>query len=126
MWEFYRQLIRIRREHRLGDANVCEVFELGDCTLALVREHEGEQLAAVFNFADSPVDLELPQISGTWMTLIHSADARWGGPGKRGAETTGSETNIASNMTLTPPNGIRLAAQSFLVMKRNLPATEAV
>lgn len=126
MWEFYRQLIRIRREHRLGDANVCEVFELGDCTLALVREHEGEQLAAVFNFADSPVDLELPQISGTWMTLIHSADARWGGPGKRGAETTGSETNIASNMTLTPSDGIRLAAQSFLVMKRNLPATEAV
>ena len=125
IWEFYRQLIRIRREQRLGDANVWEVFEHGDCSLLLTQEHEGERLAVVFNFADSPVTLELPEISGTWTMLMYSADTRWGGLETKEPEPTGSETNVASNMTLTPSNGVRLAAQSFLVMKRNLPATEA-
>jgi maltooligosyltrehalose trehalohydrolase len=126
MWEFYRQLIRIRREHRLGDANVWKVSELGDCSLLLVPEREGEQLAAVFNLADSAVTVDSPQISGTWTILIDSADARWGEAEKTGAKTTELKANIASKLTLTPSNGVRLLAQSFLVMKQNSQATEAV
>jgi maltooligosyltrehalose trehalohydrolase len=112
---FYQRLLRIRDEQELGTPAPRRIRELGDCALLFLRETASRQLAMVFNFADFPVVLRLPDLSGDWTAVIHSADAAWKGP----------ETNLAAEITLTTARELRLSPTSFLVMERTRSGTEA-
>ncbi len=113
---FYQQLIRIREELNLGKPGPRTVQEVGGCALLLMRESGSQELAMLCNFAEFPVSLNLPDMAGNWTTIIHSADASWNGP----------ETNLAAELTLSASGEVRLAPQSFLLLERNQPNTEAL
>jgi len=116
LWRFYQRLIQIRDEQCLGTLSSPSVRELGGCALLIMRENASQQLATIYNFAEFPVTLNLPDLAGKWSTVIHSADASWNGP----------ERNLASQITLLPAEELRLAPHSFLVIKRPESTTEAV
>jgi maltooligosyltrehalose trehalohydrolase len=116
LWRFYQRLIQIRDEQSLGTLSSPSVRELGGCALLIMRENASQQLATIYNFAEFPVSLNLPDLAGKWSTVIHSADASWNGP----------ERNLASQITLLPAEELRLSPHSFLVIKRPESTTEAV
>ncbi|HEY4762421.1 MAG TPA: malto-oligosyltrehalose trehalohydrolase [Candidatus Sulfotelmatobacter sp.] len=115
---FYQQLIRIREEYALGKPGPQTVRELGSYALLVMREEQerSRQLAVVSNFAECPVSLNLPDMVGRWKMVIDSADASWNGP----------ESNPAREITLLTAGELRLSPQSFLVVERIQPNTEAL
>jgi maltooligosyltrehalose trehalohydrolase len=115
MFRFYQRLIGIRQELRLGKPAAQTVRELGDGALLLTRDDHSQQLAMVFNFAEFPVTLKLPELAGNWATVIHSADAAWNGP---------SPDRLLDSI-LSADCELRLFPQSFLVLQRIHPPTEA-
>ena len=58
--------------------------------------------------------LKVPELTGSWRTVIHSADSAWKGP----------EQNLTSETTVSTGGELRLSPHSFLVIER--PITEAV
>ena len=117
---FYQRLIYIRQEQGLGTPASYSVRDLGGCALLLMRQTDSRQLALICNFAEFPVTLNLPDLSGKWTTLLHSADASWKGP----------EPDLSSEIMLSPTAEQRLLPHSFLVIERiskRIPSnTEAV
>ena len=105
---FYRQLIRIRDERELGKPASRTVRELEGCALLLMRQSASRQLAMLCNFAEFPVTLNLPDLSGKWTTVIHSADATWNGP----------EQNLAPEITLSSASELHLWPHSFLLLEQ--------
>ena len=116
LFSFYQELIRIREEQELGSPGPRLVRELGGCALLMMRERPSSQLAMIFNFAEFPVTLKLPDLAGKWTKVIYSADASWNGP----------ETNFASEIQLSSTDELRLSPHSFLVLERIQRNTEAV
>ncbi len=116
LFSFYQELIRIREEQDLGTPGPRIVRELGDSALLMMRERPSGQLAMIFNFAESPVTFNLPDLAGNWTKVIYSADASWKGP----------ETNFASGIKLSTTDELRLSPHSFLVLERIQRNTEAV
>ncbi len=113
---FYQELIRIRDENELGIPAPPTVRKLGGCALLFMRDSTSRQLALLCNFAELPVTLNLPDLSGKWTAVIHSADASWNGP----------EPNLAPEITLLTAGELRLSPHSFLLIERIQRNTEAV
>jgi len=113
---FYWQLIRIREERELGKPGSRTVRELGGCALLLMRQSASRQLAMLCNFAEFPVTLNLPDLSGKWTTVIHSADATWNGP----------EQNLGQEITLSKAGELHLSRHSFLLLERIQRNSEAM
>jgi maltooligosyltrehalose trehalohydrolase len=83
--EYYRELIRHRKEHpalsRLNKEDM-EVSVQGKEKVLLVRRWNGSaQAAAACHFGDSPVSIEVPLPPGIWEKLLDSSEKRWGGGG---------------------------------------------
>jgi maltooligosyltrehalose trehalohydrolase len=83
LYEFHRELIRLRRSLpalRRLDKDQMEVraFE-GEATLLLRRWDAGSEAAAFLHFGAAPADVALPR--GRWRKVLDSADREWGGPG---------------------------------------------
>lgn len=116
LFSLYKELICIREKHELGKSGARTVRELGGCALLISREQPSGELAMIFNFAEFPATLNLPDLAGDWNQLIYSADARWKGP----------ETNRADEIKISTNDEIRLSPHSFLVLKRIQRNTEAV
>lgn len=108
LFRFYRRLIEIREEEELGKPTRRTVRELGGCALVVLRESNSRQWAMVCNFAEFPVSLNQADLAGKWRTVIHSADASWGGP----------ESNLPTETTLSEDGELRLSPHSFLVIDR--------
>ena len=113
---FYQQLIRIRDQQEWGTPAPREVRELGGCALLLMRQSASRQLAMLCNFAEFPVTLSLPNLSGKWTTVIHSADSMWNGP----------EQNLAREITLSTPSEVHLSPHSFLLLEHIQRKPEAM
>lgn len=114
---FYQELIRIREEYELGTPSPRIVREFGDCALLMTRERPSSQLAMIFNFGKSPLNLQLPDLAGKWAKVIYSSDASWSGP----------EKNLANEITLSAKDDeLQLGPHSFLVLERIKGHTEAV
>jgi maltooligosyltrehalose trehalohydrolase len=111
----YQNLIRIRREYELGSPDPRSVREIGRGALVVLRQNEVRQLMMIFNFAESPVILTLPEMPGRWTTVMNSADRSWQGP----------EQNLAPPMTLTG-DGLRLSPCSFVIMEQVQSDTEPI
>jgi len=83
--EFYRELLRLRREALTfagnGSADL-EVNHYEKEKVLLVRRAGGTlETAMVCNFQASSRSLDLPWRTGVWDKLLDSAEGRWGGPG---------------------------------------------
>lgn len=101
LWRFYQKLIRLRNELALASATSHTVREVGDCQVLLIYKAASREVATVWNFADFPVTLHIPELAGNWASLLYSADE------------APSESNTDS--AATSPTEVRLAAYSFAV-----------
>jgi maltooligosyltrehalose trehalohydrolase len=87
---YYREVIRLRKEHpalsRFSKEDM-EVSVLDKEKVLLVRRWNGaSQAAAVGHFGDSLVTVGLSLPAGKWEKVLDSSDERWGGSGPAAAE----------------------------------------
>ena len=101
LWEFYRELIRLRRSliplARLSKEH-CEVTGFDpERVLVLRRWSGGEQAVTLFNFNHSQVSIPPSIPSGHWHKAIDSTDPRWQGIGS----TLPSELDVNERIMVT-------------------------
>ena len=104
---FYRGLIRLRSELKLGSRSAHSVRQLGDSTLLLAYASDSPQVAMIFNFAASAVTLNVPELAGKWTAVMNSAATSWKGPGPD--ETATGSSSADKDLLVSP--------YSFLVLK---------
>ncbi len=114
LWNLYRELICIRKDHKLGADGTWKIREMNDCALTSLHNSNGKQLVIICNFSEYAVDLSLPELEGQWRTLIHSAGERWKGP----------QPDLPSDLTISASSGLRISPQSFLALDRNFKFME--
>ncbi|HEU4344961.1 MAG TPA: malto-oligosyltrehalose trehalohydrolase [Candidatus Binatia bacterium] len=83
LWEFYRELIRLRKElaplARLSKDH-CEVNGFEDArALTMRRWTDEEQVFTVFNFNDAQVSISITGLAGQWKKVLDSTDKQWQG-----------------------------------------------
>jgi maltooligosyltrehalose trehalohydrolase len=105
---FYQELIRIRKKYKLGSPSTQTVEAIGDDAVLITRQTNIDQIALIFNFADRPLDLNRPELSGTWTPVIRSADSQW----------AGQQENVAPTLTIAESSRLQLSPQSLLVILR--------
>lgn len=85
LWEFYRELLRLRREVApLAELKKeqSEVLGFDNQRVILLRRWSGvETVMAILNFNTAPLSSTLRTAPGKWHKLLDSSDARWDGPG---------------------------------------------
>jgi maltooligosyltrehalose trehalohydrolase len=85
MWEFYRELLRLRREIpalAALDKNSLEVSGLEDPRLVFLRRWSAEnQIFCVMNFDPQEATFNASLPPGNWKKLLDSANKEWAGPG---------------------------------------------
>lgn len=85
LWEFYRELLRLRRESpalRFPDRERMRVTPFpGRLGLVVERWDGDDESLVALNFSDRPIEVRLSLRSGVWARVLDSADARWAGPG---------------------------------------------
>ncbi|HSL71124.1 MAG TPA: hypothetical protein VK864_12840, partial [Longimicrobiales bacterium] len=85
--QFYRKLLSLRSELRLGatDRDRIGVSTLiDDDAIMMVRhEHRPAPVALVLYFARAAGTLQLPLPAGQWQVVLDTADLEWAGPGSR-------------------------------------------
>jgi maltooligosyltrehalose trehalohydrolase len=115
LWQFYRELLRLRREQpalRTLDMTATEAEgDEADHTLLLRRQSTGQTVVALFNFSAEAVERPWPVGPGTWQVLLDSAAPQWANPTEP-EQTASAQTTYESIGTLA----IRLAPWRFLVL----------
>ena len=85
LFEFYRELMRIRKETpslASHDKHAMEVAAWEKKHLLFVRRWSGgSESFIVFNFDSKPQNFETSLLSGRWSKVIDSAEAKWQGKG---------------------------------------------
>jgi len=85
LWEFYRELLRLRRELApLAELKKeqSEVLGFDSQRVLLLRRWSGnETVMAILNFNNTVLVSTLRTAPGTWSKLLDSSDPRWQGPG---------------------------------------------
>ncbi|VTS00671.1 malto-oligosyltrehalose trehalohydrolase : Malto-oligosyltrehalose trehalohydrolase OS=Moorella thermoacetica (strain ATCC 39073) GN=Moth_1809 PE=3 SV=1: CBM_48: Alpha-amylase: DUF3459 [Gemmata massiliana] len=85
LWDFYREVLRLRRESpalRFPDKERMRVTPFpGSRTLAVERWDGDDETLIVMNFSDRPADARLTLREGTWERHLDSTEERWAGPG---------------------------------------------
>ena len=111
LWEFYRELLRLRRE--VGsttipgrDVREVQVYEK-EKVLWVRRSGEGLETAMGLNFNDRPASLAFPGPPGRWEKLLDSGEARWLGPGSQLPPSLQAESDLS--LTLGPQSVILFA-----------------
>ena len=82
--DFYRELIRFRKESRAlacPSSDRCESKVLSEHILSVRRWHDRSEAILLFHFADQSAALTAPLPPGQWTLKIHSTDSSWGGTG---------------------------------------------
>jgi maltooligosyltrehalose trehalohydrolase len=101
--EFYKELIRLRRETpalaRLSKSTM-EVRGLEDGLLLVRRWSEGSQAVLLFNLSREPGPVVVPMPPGRWHKRLDSAEERWRGGGSTVPEQLSIKTE--TNLTLNP------------------------
>ncbi len=109
VWEFHRELLRLRRElpalaHLSKEHQEVLIFERAK-VLWVERWYEREAVLGIFHFGSEPLDATMPLFEGQWQKVVDSADSIWRGPGSRVPDTLESTGEVG--LTFTP--------QSFVV-----------
>ncbi|MFH2201803.1 MAG: malto-oligosyltrehalose trehalohydrolase [Elusimicrobiota bacterium] len=110
---FYRELIRLRREHPVlkerDKGHVRAEAVEAEKLLTLQRTNkQGAAVFAAFHFGDVDLAAALPVPVGNWRRLLDSTDTRWGGAGCRAPQ----DWNAAKDSTLP------LAPKSFVLYEK--------
>jgi maltooligosyltrehalose trehalohydrolase len=79
LFRFYQRLIQLRVELGIAAAASHSVRELGDCQVLLSYRTAWRDLAMIFNFAEYPVTVNVPELEGNWASLLYSAAGAWSG-----------------------------------------------
>jgi maltooligosyltrehalose trehalohydrolase len=111
LFRFYQQLIGMRSQFSLSTAISHAARQLGEGQLFLVYENSSENIAAVFNFEEFPVTLDVPELEGNWTTLMYSASRSWNGP-------------EACSPTSPAVHELRLSPFSFFVFQQSTPEVQ--
>jgi maltooligosyltrehalose trehalohydrolase len=102
LMEFYRELIRLRRElPALGNLSndTLEIIEFEEKRLLYLRRWSDiNEVMMVFNFSDCQEAVVLPVPSGCWQKRLDSADEKWQGNGDTAPERLESEGEVALNV----------------------------
>jgi maltooligosyltrehalose trehalohydrolase len=114
MLRFYKELIRLRKEWSLGKAGKWDVREGKQDSLVLLREDSSRRLAMIFNFGDSAMTPEVPELEGLWRTRIWSADRTWNGPADP----------LLSEVRFSKPFALKLHPHSFALFESQLSDLE--
>ncbi len=84
LWEFYRELIKLRRSApalRRLDKSAMEVSSgENQKVLQIRRHHEGDEYLLLANFGEEAMPLP-KAVNGQWKARLDSSDRRWAGPG---------------------------------------------
>jgi maltooligosyltrehalose trehalohydrolase len=84
MLEFYKALIRLRKEHaalrNLDRKNITVDFSTEDQTLFLYRRHQQSEALCLMNFSKEPKVIERVK-ADEWTIVLDSAAEQWGGSG---------------------------------------------
>ncbi len=85
LYEFYRELLRLRRDSpalRFPDKERMRVTPLPEHRVLLVERWDGDDETLIaLNFDDRPAEVRITLRAGAWDRQLDSADPRWGGPG---------------------------------------------
>jgi maltooligosyltrehalose trehalohydrolase len=96
--EFYKQLIRLRKETpSLANPNKdsLEVLEYEQARVLLLRRwSDREEIVMAFHFGSIPTSVVLPMPVGHWQKLLDSAEERWGSPGSQVPPALASEGEV--------------------------------
>ncbi len=104
LWEFYRELLRVRR--RVADLGGLheidrEVYSYEKEKALMVRCSGREvQTAMLLNFGEKPASLSVSWPGGRWEKVLDSAEARWRGFGSPAPPALQAEGEIS--LTLAP------------------------
>jgi len=83
--EFYRELLRLRKEHpvlsRVTRKGMNAVALERERVLLVTRSHGDDRTAAVCHFGEGPASIPVPLSPGRWERILDSSDPRWGGEG---------------------------------------------
>ncbi len=111
LYEFYQELIRLRREHpalaHLSKDTLAAISFEPQKILLVRRWFEGAETCALFHFGWSPVTVALPMPPGLWGKLLDSGEERWYGAGSIVPPTILSEGEVSC--TLPPLASILFA-----------------
>jgi maltooligosyltrehalose trehalohydrolase len=101
LFEFYQELIRLRKElPALAQLSKEHMHLLGlerEKLLCVRRWCDAQQVWVLLHFGRSPTSLRPPWSAGEWHKWLDSAEARWGGPGS----LVGPEIKSEGEVTLT-------------------------
>ena len=99
LWEFYRELLRLRRELSFAvdlGRQEREVRDYEKEKLLWVRmTGERAEALALFAFTQEPLTESFPWPAGTWQQRLDSADSRWEGPGTQGPPVITGDSAIS-------------------------------
>jgi maltooligosyltrehalose trehalohydrolase len=101
LFEFYRELLRLRRETPSLARTDLERLDVHaserEKVLCVRRWVDGDSTIGFFNLGDRPATIERPAPEGTWWKVLDSADERWLGPGGTvdGSVTSGGTIAVA-------------------------------
>jgi maltooligosyltrehalose trehalohydrolase len=117
LWNFYQELLRLRRDvSPLAnlDKDAMEVMPFTDQKVLLVRRWDASgQVLIVHSFDRIRASVNLPIPAGKWYTVLDSNEERWQGDG--GATTDKPQSDGEIQLDLTP--------WAFLVLWLEAPAT---
>lgn len=113
LFEFYRTLIRMRREIP-ALASLCrkgkEVRTLRRRNILFwKRKKDGDCVVGIFNFSAAPAEASISVSGGPWFRILDSADPAWGGPGTAAPESLPPDSGEIS---------LPLSGQSFVLYRR--------
>jgi maltooligosyltrehalose trehalohydrolase len=108
---FYKELLRMRRDHRLGERTGLQVSE-GEESVLMIFPSGGSltPVAILFYFGRRAGTGQVALPSGTWKKILDSADGKWAGPG----------SSVPSQVEGNNRSPLELQAQSFVVFERGL------
>jgi len=114
LYDFYRELIRLRKEnHVLASLNKDNMEVEGDENnkmLYVRRWKENRKVAILYNFNDNAVKLHQPIPAGEWHKILDSNDAQWLGDGDIVPDKINSMDEI--DLTMEPKSFVLLEKES--------------
>lgn len=85
LWEFYREVLRLRRESpalRFPDKERMRVTPFPESRALAVERWDGDaETLIVMNLSDRPAEIRMTLREGAWQRDLDSAAAEWNGPG---------------------------------------------
>lgn len=106
LFEFYRELIQLRREipalAHLSKETLEVIADEKKKLLLLRRWHGEDEAILLFNFGDSQVSFPFPIPAGRWHKRLDSADQKWWGKGSSVPQQLDSDGKVI--LSLNPKN----------------------